>query len=148
MVCGAALFEASRLSLALETCHTCLFVSETDVNRSPRVQTYINGCVMGQLCSSHSGVCVCFLGSLQDVFLVCFSVVDPTSFHNVKLKWIPELQHHAPVRKPHERVSKGRRGTERGDNRFFLERAGDGIHSFLACAIGEMADNPTVVFGI
>lgn len=33
----------------------------------------------------------------QDVFLVCFSVVDPTSFHNVKLKWIPELQHHAPV---------------------------------------------------
>ncbi|CAN0429251.1 unnamed protein product, partial [Phaeothamnion confervicola] len=30
-----------------------------------------------------------------DVFLVCFSVVDPTSFHNVKLKWIPELQHHA-----------------------------------------------------
>lgn len=37
------------------------------------------------------------LSSLQDVFLVCFSVVDPTSFHNVKLKWIPELQHHAPV---------------------------------------------------
>lgn len=31
-----------------------------------------------------------------DVFLVCFSVVDPTSFHNVKLKWIPELRHHAP----------------------------------------------------
>ena len=31
-----------------------------------------------------------------DVFLVCFSVVDPTSFHNVKLKWIPELQLHAP----------------------------------------------------
>ncbi|CAM9182296.1 unnamed protein product [Discosporangium mesarthrocarpum] len=30
-----------------------------------------------------------------DVFLVCFSVVDPTSFHNVKLKWIPELGHHA-----------------------------------------------------
>lgn len=30
-----------------------------------------------------------------DVFLVCFSVVDPTSFHNVKLKWITELQHHA-----------------------------------------------------
>lgn len=43
---------------------------------------------------------VVFLDSLQDVFLVCFSVVDPTSFHNVKLKWIPELQHHAPVRKP------------------------------------------------
>eukprot|EP00611_Tribonema_gayanum_P019255 TRINITY_DN3296_c0_g1_i2.p1 TRINITY_DN3296_c0_g1~~TRINITY_DN3296_c0_g1_i2.p1 ORF type:complete len:195 (+),score=32.73 TRINITY_DN3296_c0_g1_i2:53-637(+) len=30
-----------------------------------------------------------------DVFLVCFSVVDTTSFQNVKLKWIPELQHHA-----------------------------------------------------
>ena len=36
-------------------------------------------------------------GVFQDVFLVCFSVVDPTSFHNVKLKWIPELRHHAPV---------------------------------------------------
>ena len=42
--------------------------------------------------------CRWFENNFQDVFLVCFSVVDPTSFHNVKLKWIPELQHHAPVR--------------------------------------------------
>merc|ERR1712080_813820 len=27
-----------------------------------------------------------------DVFLVCFSVVSPTSFLNVKMKWVPELQ--------------------------------------------------------
>jgi len=31
-----------------------------------------------------------------DVFLVCFSVVSPASFENVKAKWVPELQHHAP----------------------------------------------------
>jgi len=31
-----------------------------------------------------------------DVFLVCFSVVNPTSFENVKEKWIPELRCHNP----------------------------------------------------
>ena len=31
-----------------------------------------------------------------DVFLVCFSVVSNPSFKNVKLKWIPEINHHAP----------------------------------------------------
>jgi Ras-related C3 botulinum toxin substrate 1 len=30
------------------------------------------------------------------VFLVCFSVVSQPSFNNVKAKWIPEIQHHAP----------------------------------------------------
>lgn len=31
-----------------------------------------------------------------DVFLLCFSVVSPTSFYNVADKWIPELRHHCP----------------------------------------------------
>ncbi|ETV69456.1 hypothetical protein H257_14826 [Aphanomyces astaci] len=31
-----------------------------------------------------------------DVFLICFSVVSPASFENVKAKWFPEIQHHAP----------------------------------------------------
>ncbi|XP_062397928.1 cell division control protein 42 homolog [Sardina pilchardus] len=31
-----------------------------------------------------------------DVFLVCFSVVSPTSFGNVKEKWVPEIAHHCP----------------------------------------------------
>jgi len=30
------------------------------------------------------------------VFLVCFSVVSPTSYENVKTKWWPEIQRHAP----------------------------------------------------
>merc|ERR1712216_983036 len=30
-----------------------------------------------------------------DVFLVCFSVVNPTSLENVEFKWHKELQHHA-----------------------------------------------------
>jgi len=31
-----------------------------------------------------------------DVFLVCFSIISPHSFDNVKSKWFPEIQHHAP----------------------------------------------------
>jgi len=31
-----------------------------------------------------------------DVFLVCFAVVAPNSFDNVKTKWYPEINHHAP----------------------------------------------------
>ncbi|XP_076442044.1 cell division control protein 42 homolog [Babylonia areolata] len=30
------------------------------------------------------------------VFLLCFSVVSPTSFHNVLEKWVPEIRHHCP----------------------------------------------------
>jgi len=31
-----------------------------------------------------------------EVFLICFSLVSPSSFENVKLRWIPELEHHCP----------------------------------------------------
>lgn len=31
-----------------------------------------------------------------DVFLICFSIVSPPSFDNVKAKWFPEIGHHAP----------------------------------------------------
>jgi len=31
-----------------------------------------------------------------DIFIICFSVVNPASLENVKSKWIPELKHHAP----------------------------------------------------
>jgi Ras-related C3 botulinum toxin substrate 1 len=31
-----------------------------------------------------------------DVFLICFSIISPSSFDNVKSKWWPEIQHHAP----------------------------------------------------
>ncbi|CAF0832257.1 unnamed protein product [Adineta ricciae] len=31
-----------------------------------------------------------------DVFLVCFSVVSPTSFSNVREKWAPEVEHYCP----------------------------------------------------
>ncbi|KAL8169409.1 UNVERIFIED_CONTAM: hypothetical protein K2H54_048609 [Gekko kuhli] len=31
-----------------------------------------------------------------DVFLVCFSVVNPTSFQNITEKWIPEIRTHKP----------------------------------------------------
>mmetsp|Transcript_37415 Transcript_37415/g.79733 ORF Transcript_37415/g.79733 Transcript_37415/m.79733 type:complete len:193 (-) Transcript_37415:182-760(-) len=31
-----------------------------------------------------------------DVFLICYSIISPSSFDNVKSKWYPEIQHHAP----------------------------------------------------
>ncbi|KAI9595634.1 rac gtpase [Syncephalis fuscata] len=31
-----------------------------------------------------------------DVFLICFSLVAPSSFENVRTKWYPEITHHAP----------------------------------------------------
>ena len=31
-----------------------------------------------------------------DVFLICFSIVSPASFENVKAKWYPEVTHHCP----------------------------------------------------
>eukprot|EP01121_Diplochlamys_sp_Union-15-3_P002285 TRINITY_DN1199_c0_g1_i10.p1 TRINITY_DN1199_c0_g1~~TRINITY_DN1199_c0_g1_i10.p1 ORF type:complete len:197 (-),score=29.39 TRINITY_DN1199_c0_g1_i10:27-587(-) len=31
-----------------------------------------------------------------DVFLVVFSIVSPSSFENVKEKWVPEILHHCP----------------------------------------------------
>jgi len=30
-----------------------------------------------------------------DVFLICFSIIFPASFDNVRTKWRPEIQHHA-----------------------------------------------------
>lgn len=31
-----------------------------------------------------------------DVFLICFSVVSPSSFENISTKWCPEIKHHCP----------------------------------------------------
>lgn len=33
---------------------------------------------------------------MTDVFLICFSVVNPASFQNVKEEWVPELKEYAP----------------------------------------------------
>jgi len=31
-----------------------------------------------------------------DIFLMCFSVVSPPSFNNIRDKWSPEISHHCP----------------------------------------------------
>ena len=37
--------------------------------------------------------------SQTDVFLLCFSVISPASYENVRAKWHPEVQHHCPTTK-------------------------------------------------
>ena len=32
-----------------------------------------------------------------DVFIICFSIVSPPSFENVRSKWYPEISHHSPA---------------------------------------------------
>ena len=31
-----------------------------------------------------------------DIFLICFSLVSPASYENIKTKWYPEVSHHCP----------------------------------------------------
>ena len=31
-----------------------------------------------------------------DLFMICFSLISPSSFENVKYKWFPEVNHHCP----------------------------------------------------
>ncbi|XP_013778734.1 cell division control protein 42 homolog [Limulus polyphemus] len=38
---------------------------------------------------------LCYLNT--NVFLLCFSVVCPTSFYNIKEKWLPEIRRHCPT---------------------------------------------------
>ena len=37
---------------------------------------------------------LCYPGT--NIFLLCFSVVSPTSFNNIVEKWVPEIRRHAP----------------------------------------------------
>jgi Ras-related C3 botulinum toxin substrate 1 len=31
-----------------------------------------------------------------DVFLMCFAIISPSSFENIKIRWWPEIKHHCP----------------------------------------------------
>uniref|UniRef100_A0A8C5QGK8 Ras homolog family member V n=1 Tax=Leptobrachium leishanense TaxID=445787 RepID=A0A8C5QGK8_9ANUR len=65
------------------------------------VQVLVDGApVRIQLCDTAGQEDFDHLRSLcypeTDVFLVCFSVVNPSSFQNVTEKWIPEIRTHSP----------------------------------------------------
>jgi len=59
-----------------------------------------------------------------DVFLVCFSIISPASFENVKSKWYPEIQHHCqgtPI------VLVGTKSDLRGDQAMTSQLASKGL---------------------
>ena len=49
---------------------------------------------------THNMIFYCRLRPLSypqtDVFLICFSLVSPASYENVRAKWFPEVSHHCP----------------------------------------------------
>merc|ERR1719498_1055503 len=59
-----------------------------------------------------------------DAFLVCFSVISPTSLENVGNKWLPEIRHHCP-NAPFILV--GTKSDLRKDTKFIEKLANKGI---------------------
>eukprot|EP01120_Amphizonella_sp_Union-15-10_P011704 TRINITY_DN502_c0_g1_i1.p1 TRINITY_DN502_c0_g1~~TRINITY_DN502_c0_g1_i1.p1 ORF type:complete len:213 (+),score=43.22 TRINITY_DN502_c0_g1_i1:109-747(+) len=68
-----------------------------------------------------------------DVFLMCFSVVSPSSFENIKKRWWPELKHHCPET-PYVLV--GTKQDLREDQSTLQELANQGL-SVISTAQGE-----------
>jgi len=60
-----------------------------------------------------------------DVLLVCFSIISPASFDNVRSKWVPELTHHCPGV---PMILVGTKGDMRGDSAKEQELAASGKH--------------------
>jgi len=57
-----------------------------------------------------------------DVFLLCFSVVSPPSFDNIKTKWFPEVDHHCPEAK---KILVGTKIDLRNDKKILEELKGE-----------------------
>ncbi|CAO2590459.1 Cell division control protein 42 homolog [Lemmus lemmus] len=74
---------------------TCLLISYT-TNKFPSeyVPTVFNNYAVTVMIGGEPYTLGPF--DTTDVFLVCFSVVSPSSFENVKEKWVPEITHHCP----------------------------------------------------
>ncbi|XP_069766006.1 ras homolog family member Ub isoform X2 [Narcine bancroftii] len=73
----------------------------------------------------------------SDVFLLCFSVVSPSSFQNVAEKWMPEIRSHCPATPV---VLVGTQCDLRGDVKVLIELAAckeRPVPAVAACSLAE-----------
>merc|ERR1719203_544043 len=71
-----------------------------------------------------------------DVFLICFSVVSKASFENVKAKWVPEIEHHAPGV---PLILVGTKSDLRNDNETLAQLQTKGLSLVEASAAADMS---------
>jgi Ras-related C3 botulinum toxin substrate 1 len=60
----------------------------------------------------------------SDVFLVCYSIVSPASFENIRNKWYPEVKHHCP---DVPIILVGTKSDLRGDQKLLRQLSAKGI---------------------
>lgn len=76
-----------------------------------------------------------------DVFLICFSVVNPASYHNVQEEWVPELKDcmpHVPyvlIGTQVPRLGGGGGGSGRATKRSVFINIEEGFRSILLSAV-------------
>ncbi|XP_016526034.1 cell division control protein 42 homolog isoform X2 [Poecilia formosa] len=78
----------------------CVAVGDSEAEKTALLIAYTRGCNPSEYVPKVSNNDYDRLRPLSypktDVFLVCFSVVHPTSVESVKTKWVPEISHHCP----------------------------------------------------
>ncbi|RXN12048.1 ras-related C3 botulinum toxin substrate 1 [Labeo rohita] len=92
----------------------CVIVGDAAADKESLLVSYITSCFQGEYMSDNYSASVTVDGNpvtlaiwdttgqedcdrLQtDVYLMCFSLVDPDSLENVWVKWYPEVRHHCP----------------------------------------------------
>lgn len=78
-----------------------------------------------------------------DVFLICFSVVEPSSFENVAQKWLPEIKYHTKNTNP-TIILVGLKSDLREDDTTLAKLSAQGKTPVTESQINKMLENSTI----